>query len=394
MKRRILSIMAILFLVSISIPALAGTVEYTYDELNRVKSVIYEDGTTIEYDYDEVGNRTIRQVYSDTAPSADFVADNTNVEVGQTVNFTDQSTGDITTWSWDFDNNGTEDSAEQNPSYVYNTAGTYTVSLTVTGPGGSDTETKPDYIQVTEPPPVYVISGQITESGAGLDGVTVDLTGSMTDSTVTAGGGNYSFNVPDGDYTVTPSLAGYEFTPPYRDVPVSGADVPGQDFTAQLVEYTVTTTTVGNGTVNKTPDQATYHYDDIVQLEAVPDPDWAFSQWSGDLTGSTNPDTITMTGNMTITATFTEVGGQPPVADAGPDVNAKKLEYITFDGTGSYDPDGTITDYGWDFGDGKTGTGSTVVHKYTKTGTYTVTLTVTDNSGAQGQDTATATITN
>ena len=273
MKRRILSIIAILFLVSISIPALAGTVEYTYDELNRIKTVIYEDGTTIVYDYDDVGNRTIRQVYSDTPPSAEFVADNTNVEVGQTVNFTDQSAGDITTWSWDFDNNGTEDSAEQNPSYIYNTAATYTVSLTVTGPGGSDTETKLDYIQVTEPPPVYVISGLITESGVGLDGVTVDLSGSITDSTVTAGGGYYSFSVPDGSYTITPSLTDYEFTPPSSQVTVSGADVPNQDFTAS---------------------------------------------------GVTN---------------------QPPVADAGQDVNAIVLEYITFDGTGSNDPDGNITDY-------------------------------------------------
>jgi PKD repeat protein len=155
----------------------------------------------------------------------------------------------------------------------------------------------------------------------------------------------------------------------------------------------VTTNTVGSGTVNKTPDQATYHYNDTVQLEAVPDPDWTFSHWSGDLTGNTNPDTITVTGDMTITATFTELGNQPPVADAGPDVNAKKLEYITFDGTGSYDPDGTITDYSWDFGDRKTGTGPTVVHKYTKTGIFTVTLTVTDDSGAQDQDTAIATIT-
>ena len=321
MKRRILSIMAILFLVSISIPALAETVEYTYDELNRVKTVIYEDGTTIEYDYDEVGNRTIRQVYSDTAPSADFSADNTNVEVGQTVNFTDESTGDINTWSWDFDNNGTEDSAEQNPSYIYNTAATYTVSLTVTGPGGSDTETKPDYIQVTEPPPVYMISGQITESGAGLDGATVDLTGSMTDSTVTSGGGYYSFSVPDGSYTVTPGLTGYEFTPPSRQVTVSGADVTNQDFTASGVQ------------------------------------------------------------------------NQPPVADAGVDVNAMVREDITFDGTGSYDLDGTITSYSWDFGDRKTGSGSTVVHDYKQPGTYTVTLTVTDNLGAQDQDTAEATIT-
>lgn len=64
------------------------------------------------------------------------------------VQFTDQSTGEITDWEWDFDNDGTADSTEQSPSYTYATAGEYTVSLKVTGPEGSDTATKDDYIEV------------------------------------------------------------------------------------------------------------------------------------------------------------------------------------------------------------------------------------------------------
>jgi PKD repeat protein len=57
--------------------------------------------------------------------------------------------GEITGWEWDFGDTGT--SALQNPTHTYQDAGDYTVSLTVTGPGGSDTETKVDYIHVTEP---------------------------------------------------------------------------------------------------------------------------------------------------------------------------------------------------------------------------------------------------
>lgn len=51
-------------------------------------------------------------------------------------------------WAWDFDNDGVVDSSEKNPSYIYQTTGKYTVSLKVTGPGGSDTKIKSEYIRV------------------------------------------------------------------------------------------------------------------------------------------------------------------------------------------------------------------------------------------------------
>lgn len=57
---------------------------------------------------------------------------------------------------------------------------------------------------------------------------------------------------------------------------------------------------------------------------------------------------------------------------------------VTFDASASYDPDGTIVGYSWDFGDGKTGSGQTLSHTYTSFGTYIVTLNVTDNDGFTG----------
>jgi PKD repeat protein len=53
-----------------------------------------------------------------------------------------------------------------------------------------------------------------------------------------------------------------------------------------------------------------------------------------------------------------------------------------FDAHSSYDPDGTIVSYNWNFGDGETGSGITASHTYAASGTYTVTLTVEDNLGA------------
>jgi uncharacterized protein (DUF362 family) len=71
-----------------------------------------------------------------------------------------------------------------------------------------------------------------------------------------------------------------------------------------LEEYTLTVNIVGNGIVNR-DDPGPYNYGDIVQLTAVPDSGWSFIGWSDNLSGSANPDSITMDGNKTVTATFT-----------------------------------------------------------------------------------------
>jgi chitodextrinase len=87
-------------------------------------------------------------------------------------------------------------------------------------------------------------------------------------------------------------------------------------------------------------------------------------------------------------ATTPACANLPPVADAGLDQSATVGNVLTFNGSRSYDPDGTIASYAWSFGDGGTGTGSVVNHAYTTAGTYTATLTVTDNLGATDTDTA------
>ena len=64
---------------------------------------------------------------------------------------------------------------------------------------------------------------------------------------------------------------------------------------------------------------------------------------------------------------------------------------VSFDATSSYDPDGTIVTYLWDFGDGSTASGVITSHSYAGPGTYTVRLTVTDNLGATQSTTYTVT---
>ncbi len=80
---------------------------------------------------------------------------------------------------------------------------------------------------------------------------------------------------------------------------------------------------------------------------------------------------------------------QPPVAVAGATpVSGTAPLAVQFNSTGSNDPDGSISSYAWNFGDGTTGTGSSPTHTYQAAGTFAAVLTVTDNRGA----TATATV--
>lgn len=90
-------------------------------------------------------------------PKALFVADYTTVVTGSTVTYTDQSTGNPTSWSWTFEGGNPATSTSQNPSVVYNTTGTFDAKLKVTNAGGNDSLIKVDYITVTPPatePPI------------------------------------------------------------------------------------------------------------------------------------------------------------------------------------------------------------------------------------------------
>jgi PKD repeat protein len=96
------------------------------------------------------------QVIAPAGPVADFSATPTEGTIPLRVQFHDLSTGSPRSWAWDFNNDGIVDSRLKNPLYIYRTAGTYTVILTVTSRDGSDSETRHNYITVKNPihPPI------------------------------------------------------------------------------------------------------------------------------------------------------------------------------------------------------------------------------------------------
>src|SRR5439155_82 len=89
------------------------------------------------------------------------------------------STGTPTSWAWDFQNDGSVDSTQQNPQFTYSAPGSYTVKLTATNTAGSNTTTKVGYITVTlpPPPPAADFSGSPTSGTAPL---TVQFTDQST----------------------------------------------------------------------------------------------------------------------------------------------------------------------------------------------------------------------
>jgi YD repeat-containing protein len=157
-------IFIVFILQSVAVP-FAESVTYTYDDANRLIDGKDGTGTAIEYTYDDAGN--LIQV-SAPAPVANFTASPTSGNKPLAVQFTDQSTGVISTRQWNFGDGGT--STLQNPSHTYNTAGDFTVSLTVSGSGGSDVETKTNYIHVIDTVTAITVlspnGGEIIPSGS------------------------------------------------------------------------------------------------------------------------------------------------------------------------------------------------------------------------------------
>ncbi len=322
--------------------------------------------------------------FESVAPIADFTATPRSGNDPLIVQFTGTSTGEITSRLWDFGDGTT--STERTTSHTYQNPGSYTVSLTVTGPGGSNTKTREDYIIVTPSAPVAEFTATPRSGNIPLTvQFTCTSTGNITSRVWDFGDGTTSMErntshtyEKAGSYTVsltvtgpggsnTKTMGGFiQATPP----------VPVADFTATPRSGNIPLTVQFTGTSKGNITGRLWNFGDgTTSTERSPSHTYLKAgsyTVSLTVTGPGGSNTKTMEG-------FIQVKPQAPVANftATPRSGRSPL-LVQFTDTST----GNITSRLWEFGDGTTSTERNPSHTYVKPGSFIVSLTVTGPGGS------------
>ncbi len=308
-----------------------------------------------------------------TAPTAGFTASTNAGCAPLTVQFTNTSSANATSFDWQFPGGNPSSSTAQNPPSVdYALPGTYTVTLTASNGAGSSTFTQ-----------IIVVSG----------GPSANFTSSVTDLTATftnnsSNGLTYSWDFGDGGSSTDPNPTyTYAADGTYTVVLTATNDCGTSTFTQNVV---IITEPSAGFSVNTTNGCAvlTVNFTDISAGNPV---SWAWDFPGGTPSSSTdqNPTVQYFTpGVYDVTLVVTSVGGstssftQPDLITVnagptagfnssinGPDVNFTNLS-------------NNATSFTWNFGDGSNSTAQDPSHTYANDGVYTVTLTATNSCGS------------
>jgi PKD repeat protein len=313
------------------------------------------------------------------------------------------SLGDIDSYLWDFGDGNS--STASDPNHTYTASGLYDVTLTVNGPGGSDTAVCNNCITVTDPPPPppsAPIADFSVSQTSGEAPVTIDFT-NLTTGDVTGyqwdfGDGNgstatdpsYTYTV-SGSYTVTLTAIG----PGGSDTAICNncitvTDPPPPPPPAPVADFVVSPI---SGNAPLTVSFSNLTIGDVTGYQ------WDFGDGNGSTANEPN-HTYTSVGTYTVTLIATGPGGSDtavcnacvtvtdpppppaPVADFSlTPSSGDSPVVVSFTNLSS----GDISGYAWDFGDGGSSTAANPSHTYSIAGTYSITLVA---SGPGGSDTA------
>jgi len=342
-----------------------------------------------------VGSNTLTKtayitvISGSSAPVAAFSGTPVSGTVPLTVQFTDISTNTPTSWAWTFGDGGT--STSKNPSHLYATVGTYTVTLTATNSVGSNTLTKTAYITVTSAtsPPIAGFWGTPV---SGTVPLTVQFTDTSTNSPTSwlwtfGDGGTATSKNPSHQYTAagkynvsltaTNSAGSNKLTNIEYVIVTSGSSAPVAAFSGTPVSGTVPIIVQFTDTSTNTPTS------------------WAWTFGDGGTSTSQNPSHIyTATGTYSVTLTAKNTVGSntltksgyitvntapvvPVAAFSGTPVSGTVPLIVQFTDTSTNIP----TSWAWTFGDGGTSTSQNPSHTYTAVGTYSISLTAKNTAG-------------
>jgi len=333
--------------------------------------------------------------------TADFSAPVTSGCSPLIVNFQNQSTGSGLTYQWDLGNGNS--SSAQNPSASYITPGSYTVTLTVTGPGGTDTEVKTAFVTVFTPPDpdisasqnmgCFPFAVQFTDVSVPGDSPIatwswdfgdggVSTSQNPTHTYTTAGTFNVTLLLTDANGCASNQtfpgfinsnsnspFAGFDATPQVGCIPPVNVNFANLSFGGTAPLTYVWDFGDGNSSTQTNPVHA-------YTAEGVYDVSLTVTDQLGCQTVSLQEDFITIVENPVI-----DFSVPNPVGCLGNQMQFTDL---------SFPPP---TSWQWSFGDGGTSTQQNPTHLYTTPGTYTVTLTASYAGSCQATEVKTGYIT-
>jgi PKD repeat protein len=317
-----------------------------------------------------IANFSLRSV------TASFTGAPTSGVAPLTVTFTNASSG-ATNYSWAFGDGNS--SAATNAVNTYSNAGTYSVTLTAVGPGGTNALTRTNYITVAAP----VVAGFTGAPTSGVAPLTVNFTNSS------AGATNYAWTFGDGNTSTNTNPANTYSNAGTYSVTLTAIGPGGTNALTRTNYITVLTPVVAGFTGAPTSGVAPLTVNFANSSSGAANYAWSFGD--GNTSAAANPaNTYSNAGTYSVTLTAIGPGGTnalirtnyitvvaPVVAGfSGAPTSGVAPLIVTFTNSSF-----GATNYAWAFGDGNTSAAANPANTYSNAGTYSVTLTAVGPGG-------------
>ena len=309
-----------------------------------------------------------------TSPTAGFTANTTSGCGPLTVQFADLSTANTTSWAWSFPGGNPATSTVQHPTVIYDTPGTYNVTLVASTTAGSNTFERTNFISVSSTP--------VAGFTASVNAQTVTF-----NNTSSSNATNYSWHLGDGTVvTATNPIHAYLSGGTYTVVLTTSNTCGGQTFTFPVVVNPPPPTAAFTSNLSTHCGPVSVTFTD--QSTGAPIGwAWSFPGGTPSLSTQRNPTIFYATsGTFAATLLVNNAGGFDtitiqnaitiqalPLANFAVGVNNATASFTNL--TQNYQ---TLL---WDFGDGNTSTAINPVHVYATSGAYIVKLTITNACG-------------